>query len=429
MKVSAYNFFYKHPSNSNEWIAYNSFSNSLALMDEDQYEEYERFAKDSGHQMPDSLVEELQKGRFVIDDDVDEIALIRHGMYASRYATNGLGLTLAPTSACNFRCVYCYEKENMTNDRMTSETQQAVVDFVKRKADYLSKLHISWYGGEPLLALDIIESLSKRFLRLAEAHHFEYSASIVTNGYLLTPENARRLLDCKVTGYQVTIDGEAQTHNARRPLACGQPTYDTIMNNLQNLRGVLPFISLRVNLDRDNSNAINAVTEYLKRHQMTHVRAYPGRLQNTNDCYVFGACFVAQDFFEFEYDYIQSTHDDRMMLGKYPTRIERSCCADTLNAYVINADGAMYKCWSDIGIPELSIGKITESTRNLMNEIVYLKNDPTQDAMCRNCKFLPICMGGCPHSKREKINDRCLHYSRLHEKYIAAIAQIMQRRT
>jgi len=29
----------------------------------------------------------------------------------------------------------------------------------------------------------------------------------------------------------------------------------------------------------------------------------------------------------------------------------------------------------------------------------WLSIDPFEDEVCRNCKFLPLCMGGCPHSR------------------------------
>ena len=39
----------------------------------------------------------------------------------------------------------------------------------------------------------------------------------------------------------------------------------------------------------------------------------------------------------------------------------------------------------------------------------YMLFDPTEDNKCSECKYLPICMGGCPHSRLEN-NQICEQY-------------------
>lgn len=50
------------------------------------------------------------------------------------------------------------------------------------------------------------------------------------------------------------------------------------------------------------------------------------------------------------------------------------------------------------------------------------KYDPTRDKKCSKCKFLPICMGGCPRDVYDRPNVRCVYYKKLHKKYITQIA-------
>ena len=58
-------------------------------------------------------MEDLKHGGYILRDDIDELELISLNLLQSRYSTSGLGLTIAPTSDCNFRCIYCYEKESL----------------------------------------------------------------------------------------------------------------------------------------------------------------------------------------------------------------------------------------------------------------------------------------------------------------------------
>ena len=83
----------------------------------------------------------------------------------------------------------------------------------------------NWMGGEPLLALDVIEKLTMGALEIAAKREVEFSAKIITNGYLLTPAVAEKLVqDFKVDFFQITLDGMANTHNRKRPSLNGDPT-------------------------------------------------------------------------------------------------------------------------------------------------------------------------------------------------------------
>jgi len=104
-------------------------------------------------------------------------------------APYGVSLTICPTMNCNFDCPYCFE--NHRPGKMSPEVQDDVVNLARRILEVRSgkSLHVSWFGGEPLLAPDVIESLSERLIALAEEFHFSYSAAITTNGYLLSQKN------------------------------------------------------------------------------------------------------------------------------------------------------------------------------------------------------------------------------------------------
>ena len=69
---------------------------------------------------------------------------------------------------------------------------------------------LHWYGGEPLLAISPIERLTKKFKKICKRFNIEYSASIITNGYLLTEDVCNKLLDLDITDAQITLDGDAK---------------------------------------------------------------------------------------------------------------------------------------------------------------------------------------------------------------------------
>ncbi len=54
----------------------------------------------------------------------------------------------------------------------------------------------------------------------------------------------------------------------------------------------------------------------------------------------------------------------------------------------------------------------------------YMLYDPTEDEECGRCKFMPICMGGCPHSRIEN-NQLCEQYRYNIGEYMQAYAEEM----
>lgn len=183
-----------------------------------------------------------------------EPALLSDHQRRLREAFGGrsLELILLPTEQCNLRCTYCYESFALR--KMPAEVVDGVIALLRRRAPKLRHLHLSWFGGEPLLAPEIVERVM-RAARSCEARHarLRLRSSMTTNAVLLTPAMADRLLSLGVRDFQVTFDGPASTHDHRRTHRGGRPTFDRIWRNVSALakRKERLEVLLRVHLDRD----------------------------------------------------------------------------------------------------------------------------------------------------------------------------------
>ena len=74
-------------------------------------------------------------------------------------ARDTFDLTILTTTDCNARCHYCYEK-GIQKEHLSLRTQQRIIDIIKEQFSRGKRIHISWFGGEPLLALDKIKYFS-----------------------------------------------------------------------------------------------------------------------------------------------------------------------------------------------------------------------------------------------------------------------------
>ena len=415
MKASNFNFFFPYEQDNEKMIAYNAFSNSLALLDMDKYGMLTAFDEHGTAIDDEEFVKQLKSTGFLVEDEISEIELIRLKMLRSRFSTRSMGLTIAPTADCNFRCPYCYEKGVIKPQYMTPETEEAIVKLVESRAKSIETLRVSWYGGEPLMAAGVVESLSKRFIEICEEHKITYNASMVTNGYFLNRENIEMLNSLKVTSVQVTIDGNREMHDSMRFLADGGGTFDTIMDNLSENKDIIPMIDLRMNVNKNNAPHIKEVQDMVKcRGLSDKVKPYLGKMTKDNEEYDGSVCFSASDFAdEYLSRYYEVENDDYM--DYYPKKKANYCTADSEAGLVIDSEGRVYKCWKDIGKNDRCIGTVKQSKnydfyRNERLYLNYLLYDPTQDDLCKHCKVLPICMGSCPADRVVNATDKCSMY-------------------
>lgn len=155
--------------------------------------------------------------------------------FVNSVSNNRLQLILLPTEKCNFRCVYCYE--DFAVGRMPSWVVDAIKKLLSARAPSLEHLTIMWFGGEPLLAEQVMADISHHILELKTLYPgLQYGASATTNGALLDLDRTRRLLALGISDYQVSLDGPRHHHDRTRITFKRNGTFDTIWRNLLAIR-------------------------------------------------------------------------------------------------------------------------------------------------------------------------------------------------
>ncbi len=344
-----------------------------------------------------------------------------------------VSLTICPTMGCNFDCPYCFE--NHRAGRMTESVQDDVVALAERMMDAAGtgNLSVTWFGGEPLLAPDIIESLSHRLIALVEERDGEYRAGIITNGYLLTQENVRMLDECLVSSAQVTLDGMREAHDATRYLAGGAPTFDRIV---ENLRAPIPFkVDIRHNVhsgNRDQMEALESFVMQLAEETGNRLHYYPAPVSGS----------AVADERGRQVDLLCGGTDAEVGIRQDAYRFASGrghyCGAQHLWTVGIDDKGNLQKCWESVDKPEISFGNAHDwDPRNPLNTASnpdnltkYLNTaGPVPDEECRACVWLPVCVGGCPQ-RRLFESRHCVPYKNDAEAYVLALhARIGEEKT
>jgi len=405
MQWSKFSMMFK--SSKGGFLLYNSGSGSLIHISDDTEWLIRKIKSNPNMDFSNNpdLYFKLRLGGFLVEDSADNdlVRVLKMKRLTSNYTDTQLLLTIAPTRDCNFACEYCYE-QNRAPSEMSDEAEDKLIQFIN-KYKFVRKINITWYGGEPLLALDKIKSLNEKIAAMG----IDYESQIITNGYCLTADAIAVLKELKILNIQITVDGAKDTHDKRRYLKCGGATYDSILGNIDRLMcsGWNGRLNLRVNIDKHNSNEFAEVYKLFESKYPkifgNLINVYPGFVINPEmvDC---SSHFNSNDKGKFLTGLSRDFGINPLTV--FPHMTMGGCTMTKKNAYVVGPDGELYKCWRDLGNNAEAVGSINGSTYRNTSLIAegmvgasYLHNET-----CEKCTFFPVCDGGC--TKIRLLNNR-----------------------
>jgi uncharacterized protein len=427
-KASGYNFFV--PLANGDTLVYNSVGNSLAVWNKFEREIYGVVSDCAGvdaamsvagnERYLASVLENLRKGAFIVERGLDERKKIDEAVKLIRFDDTTLTLTIAPTLACNFQCDYCYQGDHTKNQVMSKEVSNKLLDFVKKKLEGKRTLAVSWYGGEPLLAKaqEILFGLSGKFISFCDEKKKEkifYNAMIVTNGYFLTRDVARRLADLKVFTAQVTLDGDREVHDRRRVLRGGGPTFDRILENLVHVveDGQLD-IHIRVNIDKRNCESIEGLMDKLcdaglaGRKNLSMYFA-PVDICSRECLKIAAEVMPLEEYASIEARLLKVAAGRKLAVPSMPFRMFSLCAAVKPNGFVILPNGDVHKCWNTVPSPEDKVCGIDDidSADSTPIQAQWLERGLFSLPECQTCPMLVNCAGGCAHIAKSGLANPC----------------------
>lgn len=311
---------------------------------------------------------------------------------------------------CNFRCKYCYEK---FVDCTIESQKSGILEFVKNKLKQhrFKELHVSWFGGEPLLGYREILDISQKLITLSSKFGVQYHSDMTTNGYLLNSRTLSRLItECCIQYYQITVDGTKKGHDNQRVLKNGQGSYDRILKNLNNARKLnLKFhILIRLNASVENYADVEKflVTdarcfENDKRFQFLFRNVGDWGCGDRKEGYEVKR-FEEDVSFELSKKAIKlgyNLFDDLLFRSNY-----YSCYAQKEHTYTIDTKGNILKCTVALYDDENKIGELNNFSIDEHKQELWV-NSYKFSPKCLECQLLLICKGGaCP--KRDIFNER-----------------------
>jgi uncharacterized protein len=297
---------------------------------------------------------------------------------AAAVTNEHLQLIVNTTERCNLRCTYCYE--TFERGRMPDDVVASILSFVRRRAESgLGTFHIEFFGGEPLVAWGVVETLAHGLSNICRANGVGMTGSMTTNATLLTQPRLYRLVQNGVTSFQITLDGPENIHDKRRVRRNGDGTFAATMGALRMLKASRHEINIlvRIHFDPKSIEHLVGSNGFIGELTRTMLAADPrfrvhfhavGRWGGPNDSHTPEFASPAEHLAA-----IDKLVEIARLAGLPDTRIEQYrpdaglgesghaiCYAARTNAFVIRSDGAVSKCTVAFADDRNIVGRLTQ---------------------------------------------------------------------
>ena len=337
----------------------------------------------------------------------------------TRTSARRITVIIKTTWACNMRCVYCYEQSNGYNSaKVQLSTIYNLLAKIKEYFGDGAQVKLIWHGGEPLL-------LGKEFYQqvmnmLTAFPALQVQNSLQTNGTLLDKEWLE-FFDKYRFRVGVSLDGPKVLHDKQRVFVNGRGSFQKVWESYQMLRKYQPdagavavvtsltlqFVEEFYDFYKENrisvklSPLIPPKGEFMKKERGISPKEYGKFL-----VHIFHK-WISEPEFLFSIDPLFG------IVRSFITGRPQSCVfsGECEHFLAIEPHGAVTICgrWS---ASEMYLGNINRDSlykiyQSMANN--FIKQRSLVSAKCADCKYFPVCHGGCSYlsfSKRGHLDDK-----------------------
>jgi uncharacterized protein len=311
---------------------------------------------------------------------------------------------------CNLKCKYCFADEGEykgCRKIITAEVGKKAIDFVIKNSGPRKNIEIDLFGGEPLMAFNIIKEIVDYGREQEKIHNKVIRFTMTTNATLLNDE-IMEYIDKQMGNIVLSIDGRKSVNDKVRVRADGSGSYDKILPKIKTMvekRDKSKQYYVRGTFTRENTDFFEDVKHFADLG-FKEVSVEPVVLPKEHELSLreedLPAIFEQYDKL---YDYLLEKHNSNDGFKFYHFNIDLQggpCvykriagCGAGHEYLAITPDGDIYPCHQFVGNEDFKMGNIfEESIDNTISETfkkAHIYNKPK----CKDCWARFYCSGGC----------------------------------
>ncbi len=144
-------------------------------------------------------------------------------------------LCLHVSHDCNLRCKYCFADEgayHSVREVMSFETAKTAIDFLLRESGSRKVLEVDFFGGEPLMNLDVVKKTVYYAKEEAKKCGKRFLFTTTTNGLLLDDDTIK-FFNEEMENVVLSLDGRPEVHDAVRKTVSGKGSYAAVIEKIK----------------------------------------------------------------------------------------------------------------------------------------------------------------------------------------------------
>lgn len=268
------NIIFKTLKTAKAYYVYDRSKNGIIKIEKDDYEALQKVEKGIESEKDSEVIRKYRDKGYFLDNSLNEI-IHPYSCLLKHILNNHIEqLTIQVTQRCNLRCKYCtyggfYDDNNRTHTNVDMDFSKAkkAIDFYLSRSMETKELTFGFYGGEPLLKIDLIKQCVAYIKNQVKNKTIHFTTT--TNGTLLTLENAKFLFDNNFS-VVISLDGSKKEHDEYRVFPNGEGSFDTVMKNLEAIRRNFPkeFKGIRFNTVLNPKNDYKHLKLYFEEDEL-----------------------------------------------------------------------------------------------------------------------------------------------------------------
>jgi six-Cys-in-45 modification radical SAM protein len=395
----------------NRFFLFDVPSNSLFQIEKEVHQYLNSRANANAESLPQSIVaqveSELQELREMgyLREQSEEIPQLQREPSLK-------AICLHASHDCNLRCKYCFAGTGPfggDREHMSYDIGRQAIDLLLRESGSHRQLEVDFFGGEPLLNLEVVKQIVDYGKAAAQKWDKKINFTLTTNGIELD-NRARQFLNGQQIALVLSLDGRPAVNDKMR----GQGTYERIVPNILEtvksrdgknyyLRGTYTANNLDFTEDVKHlydlglrELSLEPVVEKDGDYRLTEAHMTRVELEYDKLAEYYrqkkqaGAGFT---FFHFE---ISLEHGPCL-----PKRL--TGCGAGFDYFAVTPKGDLYPCHQFVGRNGFGMGNVTDGIINQKLRQEFGAATLFKKEGCADCWARYYCSGGC-HANAQLIN-------------------------
>lgn len=333
-----------------------------------------------------------------------------------------LSIMIKPASGlCNLRCKYCFYADEAANREtasygfMSEKTLEAILKRTLAFAE--GSCNIVFQGGEPTLAgLDFFRK-AMELEQKWNVNHVAIHNSIQTNGILLDREWAAFFHEHHFL-VGISLDGNRRVHDANRLDAAGNGTFSQVTRAIDLLKEHKVEFNVLTVVTRQTVSQIRNIYQFFARSGVEYQQYIPC-LDPLNQMPGGESYSLNEELYEkflkelFDCWYPEARQGKlryvryfiglmNLLAGNPPGVCEMNGVCS--RQYVVEADSSVYPC-DFYMLDDWRLGNLTTDSFHQLEqkrqELQFIEASRVYPAQCHQCKWAPLCRGGCRRDRLE----------------------------